>query len=156
MAKKGGKTLDLKELNQAISECLSESNSCIDVKFGFLKLGLLCNASASYAFTSANCNIENIKHERKHYFLSFKKLFHLGLELLRDFTNKTRILEEKENEAIEKLTSFFNDKGRYDLCTDKTYTFINKMFYYEMNVNVWNNFVSLNHNFKLSSRLRHN
>lgn len=104
------------ELDQAISGCLLESNSNIAVKFGFLKLGSHCNASASYAFTSAKCNIENacikIDQNTKHYYLDFRKLFHLGLELLSDYKNESRNLNKREEEAIEKLKSFFEEKGK--------------------------------------------
>lgn len=53
------------------------------VKFGFLKFGSFCNASESNAFTSARCEIDNIKNESKPYTIDFKTLLKLGLDLLK-------------------------------------------------------------------------
>lgn len=57
--------------------------SCIrileSVKFGLLKLGPLCNASESNSFTSARCNMSNIKNGEKQYFVEFKELFKKGI-----------------------------------------------------------------------------
>lgn len=47
-------------LKADINECLSTLKS---VKFGFIELGEHCNAAKSKAFTSAWCNIHNIKDE---------------------------------------------------------------------------------------------
>lgn len=66
-----------KELDESVVESLGS------VKFGFLKFGSLCNASDSNAFTSARCEIDNIKNEESEpYTIDFKTLFKLGLDLL--------------------------------------------------------------------------
>lgn len=98
----------LHNLDQAIL-CLSE----IDVKFGFLRLGPLCNASESNAFSSARCNIKNIKNKQhRHYSLDMKMLSKRGIELLEKYKNKPAELTTSEAEAIQKLETFFEKKGK--------------------------------------------
>lgn len=98
----------LHELDQAIS-CLSDTD---DVKFGFLRLGPLCNASESNAFSSARCNISNIKNKNKgHYSLDIRTLFERGFELLEKYHHKSPKLTSSEAEAIETLEIFFKEKG---------------------------------------------
>lgn len=98
----------LHELDQAIS-CLSDTD---DVKFGFLRLGPLCNASESNAFSSARCNIANIKNKHKrHYSLDIRTLFDKGFKLFKKYHRKAPNLKNGEAEAIEKLENFFKEKG---------------------------------------------
>lgn len=95
-------------LDRAISKCLSSK-----VKFGFLRLGPLCNASESNAFTSARCNITNIKNkENKHYSVDFEKLFEQGVTLLKKYQLRSPASEATAIEAIQKLEIFFKDKGK--------------------------------------------
>lgn len=98
----------LTKLDQAIL-CVPD----IDVKFGFLRLGPLCNASESNAFTSAKCNIKNIKNKQHgHYYLDMRTLFERGLELLEKCKIKSPERTKDEVEAIQKLETFFNEKGK--------------------------------------------
>lgn len=100
------------QLLKAISECSSESNLTVDVRFGFLELGSLCNASESNAFTRASCHITNITNERNgHYFLEFIELFRPGLELLEKYKTDRWSPNAREENAIEKLESFLREKG---------------------------------------------
>lgn len=104
---------NIDELNQAISDCVSVSDSTVAVKFGFLKLGPLCNASKHSAFTSAICDIEEIKNqEKKKYTLDFRTIFDQGIKVLRDYKNQSRELRRSENTAVGKLISFFQNKGK--------------------------------------------
>lgn len=106
------KTTCSSELRNAISECLSESNSTVNVRFGFLELGSLCNASESNAFTKASCHITNITNKRNgHYFLDFRKLFRPGLTLLENYKNDTWRPNARGKKAIEKLELFLRERG---------------------------------------------
>lgn len=98
------------KLEVSILECLSTLRS---IKFGFLKFGSLCNAAESNAFTSARCDIDNIKNdEDEPYTIDFETLFKLGLDLLETLrpTKKHPTLSEGDTAALEKLIIFFEKK----------------------------------------------
>lgn len=108
-----------KELRKDIKDCLANLKS---VKFGFIKLGEHCDASQSKAFTSAWCNIKNIKEETgtKNYYLKSEQLFQNAIDSLEYF--RTRKSPDRSSEikaAMEKLKSFYGRKGK-ELCTNIT------------------------------------
>lgn len=98
------------KLNDSMFESLRS------VKFGFLKFGSLCNASESNAFTSARCEIDNIKNEEsKPYTIDFKTLFKLGLDLLEKWkTKKKPGLDERNTTAINVLEAFIKEKVNHE------------------------------------------
>lgn len=103
------------KLNNTITECLSPSDSTTSVKFVFLKLGSLCNASESMSFTSAICDIEHIKTDQNKLFsLDFRTLFDQGFKTLSNykFQPNSQELGEFEAAAIHSLELFFRDKGK--------------------------------------------
>lgn len=123
------------QLLKAISECSSESNLTVDVRFGFLELGSLCNASESNAFTRASCHITNITNERNgHYFLEFIELFRPGLELLEKYKTDRWSPNAREENAIEKLESFLREKGQHQKCLNRV--FLNKENISEVEISV--------------------
>lgn len=107
------------KLNRAISNWLSSN-----VYFGFLRLGPLCNASESNAFTSARCNITKIKNTKgKLFSLKFERLFKRGVILLKKYKRQSPALKSAEIEAIQILETFFKEKG-------KNYAHIKLLFKY--------------------------
>lgn len=98
------------DLKVDIKKCLKPLQS---IKFGFIELGEQCNASHNRAFTSAWCNIHNIKDTAKNnYTLDSKNLFKEAISLLRKFSKD----EEPHSDAnfvaaMEKLKTFYNHKG---------------------------------------------
>lgn len=118
-----------RELNESINKFLSPSESIIPVKFVFLRLGSLCNASESNSFTSARCNIEHIKnYQNKLYSSDLRTLFDQDFNMLRTYKvqNNSQQLYPNENAAIRRLEFFFRDKGK-GFCTDITFTFTLKI-----------------------------
>lgn len=103
----------LSEICKAISECSSGSNLTLDVRFGFLQVGSLCNASESNAFTKARCHMTNITNKRNgHYYLEFKELFGPGKKLLEDYKKNPKSRKSlNKTIAIGKLESFLREKG---------------------------------------------
>lgn len=104
-----------RELNESINKFLSPSESIIHVKFVFLRLGSLCNASESNSFTSARCNIEHIKNDQnKLYSLDLRTLFDQGFNMLCTYKvqNNSQQLYPNENAAIRRLEFFFATKVR--------------------------------------------
>lgn len=96
------------KLDKKLFACLSKLKS---VKFGFLELGSLCDASESNAFTSTHCHIKNITNkENKHFTWNFRSLFRVGYDLLRNIEkseNPYVSLPEREIAALIKLETFF-------------------------------------------------
>ena len=100
------------ELDERIFTYASDSDTLDFAKFGFLKLGPLCNASESCSFTEATCNFKTVRNENNlALILEFSQLFSRGIALLSDVKNNKRELEQHELEAIKLLDSFFKDKG---------------------------------------------
>lgn len=100
-----------RELNESINKFLSPLESIIPVKFVFLRLGSLCNASEINSFTSARCNIEHIKNDQnKLYSLDLRTLFDQGFNMLRTYKvqNNSQQLYPNENAAIRRLEFFFS------------------------------------------------
>lgn len=121
MSSRSPSTLNYEEeLRKDIEDCLSYLKS---VRFGFIKLGEHCDASQSKAFTSAWCNIKNIKETagNKNYYLKSKQLFKKAIDSLeccmRRETNPET--DQKIEAAMEKLKSFYGSKGK-ELCTNIT------------------------------------
>lgn len=84
------------------------------VQFGFLRLGKYCNASDSYSFTNATCNICCIKDERDcvAFVRSFDKVFRRGVEVLNKLKGADKTdLEQHDKNAIKILNSFLKEKG---------------------------------------------
>lgn len=107
-----------KILCEDIKDCLSDLKS---VRFGFIKLGERCDASQSKAFTSAWCNIQNIKETgKKNYVLDSEKLFQTAINSLERFEKgHNRYQDPKIVAAMDKLKSFYDSKGM-EFCTNKT------------------------------------
>lgn len=100
------------ELDERIFTYVSDSDTFDFAKFGFLKLGPLCNASESCSFTEATCNFKTVRNENNlALILEFSQLFSRGITLLNDVKNNKRELEQHELVAIKLLDSFFKDKG---------------------------------------------
>lgn len=99
------------ELDQRIFTALSSLNT---VKFGFLKLGQLCNASESNCFTSARCHTQHITNDNGGLFTyNFGKLFQPAMDLLEKLREDEKpLLGESDITAIEKLKKFMKDKGK--------------------------------------------
>lgn len=118
-----GKSSKKKKENGASGESpISKSDFCkwipdskmfISVNFGFLKLGSLCNASESNAFSSAYCNITQIRNPKKGlYTMNIKTLFSEGIELIKKIRKNKSGLDSKSNLAKNKLKCFFENKGK--------------------------------------------
>lgn len=101
------------DLKVDIKKCWKPLQS---IKFGFIELGEQCNASHNRAFTSAWCNIHNIKDTAKNnYTLDSKNLFKEAISLLRKFSKD----EEPHSDAnfvaaIKKLKTFYNHKALHE------------------------------------------
>lgn len=96
------------KLNREIFEKLSS------VKFGFLRLGPLCNASESNAFTSARCNHSDIKDDsNRKYVIFFKDLFPLAITLLEELKDN-RTPDDSNIAAIKKLELFMTEKDKHE------------------------------------------
>lgn len=97
------------KLNEDVFKFLSKVSS---TKFGFLKLGPLCNASESNSFKSAKCHIQNVTNKKNgHYTLDLKRLFQDGCDLLENMENNTSIsLDERKIAAVKALENFFDNK----------------------------------------------
>lgn len=85
------------------------------VQFGFLRLGKYCNASDSYSFTNATCNIRCIKDERDGVALvrNFDDVFSRGVEVL---SGDTTALKQHDKNAVKILNTFLKEKGTCVLC----------------------------------------
>lgn len=117
------------KLNERITKFLSLPEPIFPVKFVFLRLGSLCNASESNSFTSARCNIEHIKNDQnKLYSLDLRTLFDQGFNTLRKYKlqNNSQQLHPNETAAIRRLECFFHDEGK-GFFTDITFTFTLKI-----------------------------
>lgn len=99
------------KLDQRIFTALSSLDT---VKFGFLKLGPLCNASESNCFTSARCHTKHIKNGNGELFtFDFRELFKPAMDLLKKLEeDKKPRLGESDIAAIKKLKTFMKDKGK--------------------------------------------
>eukprot|EP00105_Crassostrea_gigas_P041002 XP_019925150.1 PREDICTED: uncharacterized protein LOC105333851 [Crassostrea gigas] len=105
------KRILLSELDERIFTYVSNSNSFSFAKFGFLKLGPLCNASESHSFTEANCHVKTVRNENNlALILEFSQLFSRGVMLLSDVKNNRRELDRQEIAAIKILDNFFKEK----------------------------------------------
>lgn len=108
------------ESPESKSKCIADFRKWIpdsemfdSVNFGFLKLGSLCNASENNAFSSAYCNITQIRNAKKgHYSLNIKKIFSVGFELIDKIRTNKEKLNYKSNLAKQKLRYFFEKKGK--------------------------------------------
>lgn len=101
------------ELDERIFTYVSNSNSFSFAKFGFLKLGPLCNASESHSFTEANCHVKTVRNENNlALILEFSQLFSRGVMLLSDVKNNRRELDRQEIAAIKILDNFFKERGK--------------------------------------------
>nr|XP_022332267.1 uncharacterized protein LOC111129982 [Crassostrea virginica]XP_022332268.1 uncharacterized protein LOC111129982 [Crassostrea virginica] len=108
------------ELDERIFTYVSDSDTLDFAKFGFLKLGPLCNASESCSFTEATCNFKTVRNENNlALILEFSQLFSRGITLLSDVKNNKRELEQHELEAIKLLDSFFKDKDKHEQSLNK-------------------------------------
>lgn len=97
-------------LKADIKKCFKKS-----VKFGFIELGEHCNAAKSKAFTSACCDIRNIKDNSvppKNYTINSEKLFTKAIASLKDFSKGKPQPDGKIVAAIQKLQTFYNGKGK--------------------------------------------
>lgn len=109
------KQSDSGESPESKSKCMADFCNWIpgsemfdSVNFGFLKLGSLCNASESNAFSSAYCNITQITNAKKElYSLNIKKIFSVGFELIEKIRTNKRHLSFKSSMAKQKLRVFF-------------------------------------------------
>lgn len=109
------------ELDERIFTYVSNSNSFSFAKFGFLKLGPLCNASESHSFTEANCHVKTVRNENNlALILEFSQLFSRGVMLLSDVKNYRRELDRQEIAAIKILDNFFKEKGKCS-CTNSLF-----------------------------------
>lgn len=109
------------ELDERIFTYVSNSNSFSFAKFGFLKLGPLCNASESHSFTEANCHVKTVRNENNlALILEFSQLFSRGVMLLSDVKNNRRELDRQEIAAIKILDNFFKEKGKCS-CTNSLF-----------------------------------
>lgn len=122
----------LEKLYQAITEC-----SSLKVKFGFLKLGSLCDASKSRAFTSATCDIEVISKiintRERHYSVDFNLLFKRGFKLFEGYREKNSFERCYQKYApINTLAEFWGKIGKS--FTDMLYK------NYETDLQQWNMF----------------
>lgn len=99
------------KLDQRIFTALSSLST---VKFGFLKLGPLCNASESNSFTSARCHIQHITNDEDELFtFDFKKLFKPAMDLLEKLRQDEKPqLGKSDIAAIKKLKTFMKEKGK--------------------------------------------
>lgn len=99
------------KLDQRIFTALSSLNT---VKFGFLKLGSLCNASESNCFTLARCHTKHITNDTGDLFtFDFRKLFKPAIDLLKMLEeDENPLLGESDIAAIKKLKTFMKDKGK--------------------------------------------
>lgn len=101
------------KLDQKLFACLPKLKS---VKFGFIELGSLCDASESSAFTSTHCHLKHITNkEYKHFTWNFKSLFHVGYALLRKIEKRDNphlSLPARTIAAITKLETFLEEKGK--------------------------------------------
>lgn len=108
------------ESPESKSKCIADFRKWIpdsemfdSVNFGFLKLGSLCNASENNAFSSAYCNITQIRNAKKgHYSLNIKKIFSVGFELIDKIRTNKEKLNYESNLAKQKLRYFFEKKGK--------------------------------------------
>lgn len=109
MTEEGASPATLKEIDEAITEC-----SELKVKFGFLKLGSLCDASKSRAFSSARCDIEIMsKNQSNHYSMDFNLLFNRGFKLFNDYKDKNLDLKDATKYApINTLAEFWEKIGK--------------------------------------------
>lgn len=108
------------ELDERIFTYVSNSNSFSFAKFGFLKLGPLCNASESHSFTEANCHVKTVRNENNlALILEFSQLFSRGVMLLSDVKNNRRELDRQEIAAIKILDNFFKEKDQHEKCLNK-------------------------------------
>lgn len=108
------------EFDERIFTYVSNSNSFSFANFGFLKLGPLCNASESYSFTEANCQVKTVKNENNlALILEFSQLFGRGVMLLSDVKNNRRELDQQEIVAIRILDNFFKEKDQHEKCLNK-------------------------------------
>lgn len=108
-------------LKTDINKCLSTLKS---VKFGFIELGEHCNAANSKPFTSACCDIRNIKDNsvpKKHYTLNSERLFTKAIASLKDFSEGKQHRNKQIVAAMQKLRKFYNDKGK-NLFSNRTFT----------------------------------
>lgn len=119
-------------LKADIKKCFRNS-----VKFGFIELGEHCNAAKSKAFTSACCDIRNIKDNSvppKNYTINSEKLFTKAIASLKDFSKGKPQPDGKIVAAIKKLRTFYNGKGK-NLFSTRTFTFNMKLnFKYRINL----------------------
>lgn len=103
------------KLDQTLFACLPKLES---VKFGFLKLGSLCDASESSAFTSTNCDLKHITNkESKHFTWNFKSLFRVGYALLRKIEERHHphvSLPARTIAPIIKLETFLEEKAQHE------------------------------------------
>lgn len=84
------------------------------VQFGFLRLGKYCNASDSYLFTNATCNICCIKDERDDvaFVRSFDEVFRRGVQVLNKLkSGDTTALKQHDKNAVKILNTFLKEKG---------------------------------------------
>lgn len=87
------------------------------VQFGFLRLGKYCNASDSYLFTNATCNICCIKDERDGvaFVRSFDEVFRRGVEVLNKLkSGDTTALKQHDKNAVKILNTFLKEKELHE------------------------------------------
>ncbi|XP_052691850.1 uncharacterized protein LOC128169833 [Crassostrea angulata] len=87
------------------------------VHFGFLRLGKYCNASDSYSFTNATCNIRCIKDERDGvaFVRSFDEVFRRGVEVMNKLNSGDKTgLKQHDKTAVKLLNNFFKEKELHE------------------------------------------
>lgn len=87
------------------------------VQFGFLRLGKYCNASDSYSFTDATCNISCIKDERDGvaFVRSFDEVFRRGVEVMNKLKSGDKTdLKQQDKTALKLLNNFFKEKELHE------------------------------------------
>lgn len=88
--------------------------------YGF-KIGPRCNGDIAYPFTHAECDLRTIRCKDLPSLklnildpvaISFSKIFHSGLALLRRLQQMTTVFSETEESALKVLDSYFLKKGK--------------------------------------------
>lgn len=114
-----------------LNNWIPDSKMFDSVNFGFLKLGSLCNASESFPFSSAYCDVKHITNaKRKRYILNIKQLFSQGFELIEKIRNSENVLDQASSEAKEKLKMFFDNKGKSWIGVAASFVLINYLNFY--------------------------